>query len=181
MKKNIVVIGLGIAALVIGAQSAAALAAIAPNAVATALPSPSFAWQGHSEGHHGRHLGQFRGSQDVRSGDVRGSHDFRSGDVRHIEFHSGDVRPSFDVRGTFDVRDDADESGDVREHGGHPGKGGQGMWGGPFGSIDVRPSRPSADIRFHQSVDVRFRPAPIAVSGDTRQAPPSGGRHGGHH
>lgn len=175
MKKNIVVIGLGIAALVIGAQSAAALAAIAPNAVATALPSPSFAWQGHSEGHHGRHLGQFRGSQDVRSGDARGSHDARSGDVRHIEFHSGDVRPSFDVRGTFDARNDADESGDLREHAS------RGMWGGPFGSIDVRPSRPSADIRFHQSVDVRFRATPIAVSGDTRQAPSFGGHHGGHH
>jgi len=164
MKKNIVVLGLGIAALVIGAQSAAALAAIVPNAVATALPSPSFAWQGHSEGHHGRHLGQLRGSQDVRSGDVR-----------HIQFHSGDIRPTFDVRGTFDVREDADESGDVREHAGH------GMWGGPFASIDARPSRPSADIRFHQSVDVRFHPAPIAVSGDTRQPPSFGGHHGGHH
>lgn len=161
MKKNILVVALGVAALVAGAQGAAALAAIVPGAASTPMPTPSFAWQGHSEGQHGRHL--HRGW----SGDVRGSFDIRSGDARHrVEFHSGDVRPSFDVRGSFDARDDANDSGDVREHAGH------GMWGGPFGSIDVRPSRPTADVR--------FRPAP-GVSGDTRQAPRFGGRDHGHH
>jgi hypothetical protein len=151
MKKNIVVIGLGIAALVIGAQSAAALAVSLPHlGVASASPTPSFAWQQPGEsgqhgkrgqhgqaGQHGKHLGI--------SGDVRG----------HVNIGSGDVRtPRF---GTGDVRDiDLD-------------------------SMDVRPNHPTGNVRFEPTGDVRFRPAPNAVSGDTRQAPGFGRGHGGHH
>jgi hypothetical protein len=141
MKKNVVVVGLGIAALVVGAQGAAALAVSLPKAaVASASPSPSFVWQQPGEsGQHGK-----RG-QKGKAGQ-HGKHLGISGDIRgHVNGISGDTR-SHDVR-THDVRDiDLD-------------------------SVDVRPSHPTGDVRFH--------PAPIGLSGDTRQAPSNGGHHGG--
>jgi len=161
MKKNFLVVALSAVVLMVGAQSAAAIAGMKPmvesTATATPLPVASFPWQGSA----GAPTCAAPVSGDVRvSSDVRPSLDIRSGDVRypgcgfghgrkHGHGHklvSGDVRGSFDARGSFDVRqdNDADDQGeneqstDVR-HGGHMRMMPPVFTGDARASLDVRP------------------------------------------
>ena len=155
MKKTLIVAVLSAGALVVGAQSASALAGLHPmsEATATALPTVTFPWQG---GQVASPACAVPPTLDARpSGDVRPTIEVRSADVRvpgcrpphgHKKGHkgghgvSGDVRVSHDVRVSFDVR-----SGDVRPpHSRHGVVTGQVR---PLPPVFTTDARPSGDVR----------------------------------